>query len=159
MSNVLASGYKRNVEDLFPILVFIHEYQQNHGFPPSYRDIAEQLPNLSQTASTNTVSVWLNDLSKAGLVSFEPNKSRTLRLTEDGLSIVAKVLGLTIEEELIMIGKEHPLTEDASRRILRRAIQIMRQSTEDRGDEAVMVNLDGNIDEIVNDIMKKRGRK
>ena len=57
------------------VLVFIRQYQQEHGVIPSQREIAEGC-YISQPA----VGRHLDRLEQQGIISREPGKARSIRL-------------------------------------------------------------------------------
>ncbi|WP_071131589.1 transcriptional repressor LexA [Enterococcus timonensis] len=77
------------------ILRFIYQEVDEHGYPPTVREIGEAV----HLASTSTVHGHLARLEKKGLIARDPTKPRAIELTSDGL----RELG--IESPLIpMIG-------------------------------------------------------
>lgn len=60
------------------ILDFIIDYYEEHGYPPSIREIGKKVG----ITSTSVVNYNLNRLVELGLLSREPNKSRGIRLTD-----------------------------------------------------------------------------
>lgn len=63
------------------ILEYIQEYQREHGYPPTIREIGEAVG----LASGSTVYGHLNRLEKKGYVRRDPSKPRALEIVEDGV--------------------------------------------------------------------------
>lgn len=64
------------------ILRFMEQYVDQHGFPPTIREIG----NAISIQSTSVVNYNLNKLSAAGYISREPQAARGLRLTDKALA-------------------------------------------------------------------------
>jgi len=60
------------------ILVLIQEYINQHGYPPSYRELAAMM-NL---VSSSTVKCYLDILKKKGYLNWEERRPRTLHIIE-----------------------------------------------------------------------------
>lgn len=60
------------------VLTYIREFIAEHGYSPSYREIAHDL----DLKSTRTVSRLLEGLREEGKVEWTPQRRRTLRLVE-----------------------------------------------------------------------------
>lgn len=58
-------------------LAFVRSYIDQHGYPPSYREIMEAVPGVT---ATSTVSRILYRLKTKGAIDFKPGYPRTLRL-------------------------------------------------------------------------------
>ena len=65
-------------------LAALHHLAWSKGYAPDLRELAERT-----RVSTTRIHQILDDLRQAGLVTWEAGKSRTLRLTPDGLEAVA----------------------------------------------------------------------
>lgn len=64
------------------VLLFLWEYSEKHGFPPTIREICTEL-NIS---STNGANDHLKALEKKGFIVRDTGKSRAIRLTTVGLA-------------------------------------------------------------------------
>ena len=62
---------------------FIRRYSQEHGWPPSRREIGQAL----QTESLGHVEYWLNVLAQHGYLHITPHVSRGLTLTAAGIAL------------------------------------------------------------------------
>ena len=58
------------------LLRMIHEYTEEHGFPPTIREIME----VFDVRSTSTVHRYLNVLQDQGRIVREPGKTRAIRI-------------------------------------------------------------------------------
>lgn len=61
------------------ILVFLEEYQQDKGYPPSIREIGDH----TQISSTSVVKYYLNQLEEMGYISRQSNVSRGINLIKN----------------------------------------------------------------------------
>lgn len=66
------------------ILKFLREYQQNHQYPPSIREIGEYIG----VASTSQINYYLEQLEQHGLIERDRGVSRGVRLTHPHNDIV-----------------------------------------------------------------------
>lgn len=66
------------------ILACIAEGIQSHGFPPTVREIA----NTVGLASPSSAKYQLDLIEKAGIITRDPRRSRTIEITELGLEIL-----------------------------------------------------------------------
>ncbi|WP_099974888.1 transcriptional repressor LexA [Lactobacillus terrae] len=66
------------------ILSYIHEHLSEKGYPPTVREICDEV-NLS---STSTVHGHLSRLEKKGYIQRDPSKPRTIEVTELGLDAI-----------------------------------------------------------------------
>ncbi|CUS26390.1 LexA repressor [Paucilactobacillus oligofermentans DSM 15707 = LMG 22743] len=84
------------------VLNFIHDRVENHGYPPTVREIGEAV-NLS---STSTVHGHINRLIKKGYLQKDPSKPRAIEITPEGLSLigVSTVTEPTFEAKIPMLG-------------------------------------------------------
>jgi SOS-response transcriptional repressor LexA len=64
------------------VLLFISKHIDEKQYPPSYRDISNEL----QFASTNAVTNHLQSLAKKGFIKTERGKARALVLTDKAVS-------------------------------------------------------------------------
>lgn len=79
------------------VLQFIHDRVADHGYPPTVREIGEEV-GLS---STSTVHGHINQLIKKGYLEKDPSKPRALEITESGLDL----LGIAPESnEIPLLG-------------------------------------------------------
>ena len=62
---------------------FIRTYSQEHGWPPSRREIGEAL----RTQSLGHVAYWLRVLVQQGYLHLTPHVSRGLTLTAAGVAL------------------------------------------------------------------------
>ena len=60
------------------VLDFIRAYDQEHGYPPSVRDICAGL----SLKSTSTAHGYLERLEKKGLIRRDPSKNRAIELAD-----------------------------------------------------------------------------
>ncbi|KMO50467.1 LexA family transcriptional regulator, partial [Lacticaseibacillus rhamnosus] len=63
------------------ILQTIYEAIEDHGYPPTVREIGKSV-GLS---SSSTVAAYLEKLLAAGLIAKDPSKPRTIEVTTAGL--------------------------------------------------------------------------
>jgi len=84
------------------VLNFIHDRVENHGYPPTVREIGEAV-NLS---STSTVHGHINRLIKKGYLQKDPSKPRAIEITPEGLSLigVSTVAEPMFEAKIPMLG-------------------------------------------------------
>ncbi len=61
------------------ILVFLEEYQQDKGYPPSIREIGDH----TQISSTSVVKYYLSQLEEMGYISRQSNVSRGINLIKN----------------------------------------------------------------------------
>lgn len=59
------------------LMSYIHDYTATNGYSPTYREMADSIG----VSSTQTVFRYLNILRNQGAVSWQDNKSRTVRIT------------------------------------------------------------------------------
>jgi hypothetical protein len=59
-------------------------------------------------------------------------------------------------EKILELGLEKPLSEEEQEKLLRKAIKFIRKSAEEKGDSVTLENLDGDVDQIVERLIKKR---
>lgn len=69
------------------ILDFIHEFQRDHGYSPSYREIASHF-DLSSVA---TVFQHVKNLEKRGFVTIAENEARSIEIIESEAAIPENV--------------------------------------------------------------------
>lgn len=69
------------------ILDFIHEFQRDHGYSPSYREIASRF-GLSSVA---TVFQHVKNLEKRGFVTISENEARSIEIIESQAAIPENV--------------------------------------------------------------------
>jgi SOS-response transcriptional repressor LexA len=60
------------------ILTLLKEFILQHGYPPSYRELA----NLMNLVSSSTVKQYLDTLRKKGYLSWEEGQPRTLHIID-----------------------------------------------------------------------------
>ena len=65
------------------IIQFIHDFRQQHAFPPTVREIGEGV----SLASSSTVHHHITWLVEQGYIELEKMRPRTIRLTEKALSV------------------------------------------------------------------------
>jgi SOS-response transcriptional repressor LexA len=64
------------------ILALLKDFITQHGYPPSYRELADMM-NL---ISTSTMKQYLDRLREKGYVSWEEGRPRTLHIIEQSSS-------------------------------------------------------------------------
>lgn len=74
---------------------FIRRYSQEHGWPPSRREIGQAL----QTESLGHVEYWLRVMAQQGYVCLTPHVSRGLTLTAAGLALADSSITAPPESE------------------------------------------------------------
>jgi repressor LexA len=62
------------------VLSFINVFSNNHGYPPSVRELCEGMG----TTSTGSMHYHLTRLAKDELIKWNPGEARTIRLTDKG---------------------------------------------------------------------------
>lgn len=68
------------------ILITIFDYVSENGYPPTVREIGEEV----DIASTSTVKEHIDRLDKAGFIRREKRKPRAIQVTEKGQELIAK---------------------------------------------------------------------
>lgn len=71
---------RRSEENRRKILLYISEYEDRYGFPPSVRELC----SMSGYKSTATVQRYIKQLEKEGMISHEKAKPRTIVIRESG---------------------------------------------------------------------------
>ena len=90
------------------VLQFIYKEVQEHGYPPTVREIC----NAVQLSSTSTVHGHLSRLEKNGLIQRDPSKPRAIELTMAGLKAIGAqstaipMLGVVTAGEPILAVEE-----------------------------------------------------
>ena len=90
------------------VLQFIYKEVQEHGYPPTVREIC----NAVQLSSTSTVHGHLSRLEKNGLIQRDPSKPRAIELTMAGLEAIGAkstaipMLGVVTAGEPILAVEE-----------------------------------------------------
>ena len=74
---------------------FIRRYSQEHGWPPSRREIGQAL----RIESLGHVEYWLRVLAQHGYLHMTPHVSRGLTLTADGLALAESKITAPLESE------------------------------------------------------------
>ena len=74
---------------------FIRDYSQEHGWPPSRREIGQAL----RMESLGQVEYWLRVLAQHGYLSITPHVSRGLTLTAAGMELVDRRTTAPLESE------------------------------------------------------------
>jgi hypothetical protein len=74
---------------------FIHRYTQEHGWPPSRREIGQAL----RIESLGHVEYWLRVLAQHGYLHITPHISRGLTLTAAGLELAESKITAPLESE------------------------------------------------------------
>lgn len=69
------------------ILIFIQNYIDVNGWPPSIREIGEGV----ELRSTSTVWGHLQRLIDQGLIEKSPRENRALKITEAGIEFLGKL--------------------------------------------------------------------
>lgn len=72
---------------------FIHRYTQEHGWPPSRREIGQAL----QTESLGHVEYWLRVLAQHGYLRLTPHVSRGLTLKAAGMALAESKITAPLE--------------------------------------------------------------
>ena len=130
------------------VLTFIQRYMQQHGRPPTVREIGEG----AEISSTSLVSYYLKRLEERGILTREPGVSRGIRLeqpfdvtmlTEDNETLSIPFLGYIVASEPIPV-EPLPGTEtvEVNRALLGRDAEKL---------FALKVEGDSMIDALVND--------
>ena len=90
------------------VLQFIYKEVQEHGYPPTVREIC----NAVQLSSTSTVHGHLSRLEKNGFIQRDPSKPRAIELTMAGLKAIGAkatsipMLGVVTAGEPILAVEE-----------------------------------------------------
>lgn len=95
------------------ILEYLNSYQDENGYPPSIREIGDRI-NVS---STSQVSFYLNKLREKEYIEKNDHKSRSLRITEEGMKLlgieqIAKSLWNIPLVGRIVAGSPLPMPDD-----------------------------------------------
>ena len=85
------------------MLRFMHGYTQEHGFPPSIREIGEEC----DIGSTSVVNYNLNKLVDAGYIVRSGKVSRGLRIVAaiPGVSEAPRVIGMPAPNRVALVGR------------------------------------------------------
>ncbi|HYE79077.1 MAG TPA: transcriptional repressor LexA [bacterium] len=83
------------------ILNFIHQYIQDHAYPPTFREIGQAI-NIS---STKAVNDHLAVLERKGFIQREKNKSRAIHI----LSLPPEIHGGVVEDEARVLTVHMPV--------------------------------------------------
>jgi len=75
------------------LLNFIRKFTAKSGYPPTVREMADYM----EVAFNNGVVCHLKALKKKGCVEWEPNKARSVRLTEEASSQIRGLPLVTLE--------------------------------------------------------------
>ena len=93
------------------VLQFIYKEVQEHGYPPTVREIC----NAVQLSSTSTVHGHLSRLEKNGFIQRDPSKPRAIELTMAGLKAIGAkanaipMLGVvTADRKSTRLNSSHP---------------------------------------------------
>src|SRR5689334_12718149 len=97
------------------ILEFIRKFIDDHGFPPSVRDIQEGL--VPRVSSTSVVDYNLKALEERGLIRRGKGISRAIELVEDGNGVRpirerARHLTIPLSPVPIAAGKPIPVLDE-----------------------------------------------
>jgi SOS-response transcriptional repressor LexA len=71
------------------LMLFLADYTESHGFPPSFQEISEAIGLANKSSASQHLSV----LRDAGFVAYAPRKFRTVTLTEAGRLAVQVMKG------------------------------------------------------------------
>lgn len=74
--------------ELIPLLNAIRQHINDHGYPPSQREIA----GYANRVSANTGHLLVQRLAAAGLIDVQPAKPRTLRITATGMAALTETV-------------------------------------------------------------------
>lgn len=74
--------------ELIPLLNAIRQHIDDHGYPPSQREIAR----YANRVSPNTGHMLVQRLAAAGLIDIQPAKPRTLRITATGMAALTETV-------------------------------------------------------------------
>ena len=74
---------------------FIRRYSQEHGWPPTRREIGQAL----RTESLGHVEYWLRVLAQHGYLCITPHVSRGLTLTAAGVALAESEITAPVESE------------------------------------------------------------
>ena len=80
------SGPNADVQ-VMKVLRYIRAYVDEHGFPPSRRDIAEHCEVAPWTAQR-----WLEELRDRGLVRVVAKGPRSMTVTDSGMTALTEVM-------------------------------------------------------------------
>lgn len=70
------SKTRDGIQRRLDIYYFLQSYIEKHGYPPTYREIADGVG----ISSTNTVHTHIHKLIEMGVISMVDNHPRTLKL-------------------------------------------------------------------------------
>ncbi len=133
------------------ILKYIWEFARKHGFPPSIREIGRQVG----TDHPSVVSHNLRRLEEAGLIEREPRRSRSIRITDAGrslLGLVEEIIAIPLLGEIVA-GEPIPVpSSDFSIMAPDETIELARSIFRDTKDlYALRVRGDSMIDALIHD--------
>lgn len=63
------------------VLVFVYDYDNSHGFPPTLREIGEHMEIVVRAAYDYRNALW-----KKGFLDWKDQKNRSITLTEKGMA-------------------------------------------------------------------------
>ena len=141
------------------IIAFIRRFAEEHGYPPTIRQIGE----AARISSTSVVNYNLNKLEKDGYLTRDLKVSRGVRLVEDsarqgkaGPMVAIPFSGYIFASEPVLVGDTPQTASDE-------VLQLTRDLVTDSGDLfALRVKGDSMIDAMVSDgdivVMKKVDR-
>lgn len=81
---IRTTGYRTGAQRRLAIITFIHDYIEQHGYPPSTSEIQQAIG----FRSSNTCSYHISRLKRAGLLQSRDRSYRTLTLTPAGVAFV-----------------------------------------------------------------------
>lgn len=67
------------------VLGFVSRYREEHGWPPSRREIAQEFG-----VSTSSVQIILKEMIEQGLIQVAPGGARSINITGAGMKMVTR---------------------------------------------------------------------
>jgi repressor LexA len=143
------------------ILAFVGEYSDEHGYPPSIREIAK----AAKISSTSVVDYHLKALQQKGYLERDPSVSRGMRLTGQAMSFLGMSLPHSVSVPVlgrIAAGEPIPLLDSDASALEGEWLTLTRDIVRDEeGIYALQVTGNSMIDALINDgdivIMKRPG--
>ncbi|MEA3344882.1 MAG: transcriptional repressor LexA [Chloroflexota bacterium] len=141
------------------ILAFVGKYRDERGYPPTIREIQEEL----DISSTSVVDYHLKVLQREGYLERDPSVSRGMRLTKQARGHLGVALPPSVSIPvlgLIAAGEPIPVLDSDASAFEGERIDLTRDILRDaEGTYALQVSGDSMIDALVNDgdivIMKR----
>lgn len=108
------------------VLQMVYQLTADRGYGPSYRELSDAL----QIRSTNGVSDHIKALRKKGLLDAEENRSRTARVTDEGVALLREQ-GVATETAAESASASTPSTTQVPGRAIPRVLGATTAANDD----------------------------